>query len=121
MDDELIDFSVCTGFRRAYDYLPYTANRIKRFLRENGMALENIYQGYKANRRPGYCELYRIVRMDTGEVIKKCVSLEQLRRMLAHMDVPLTDEKSMAGCPKDTSGWNPKARLFLEIVKHLSN
>lgn len=119
-DDETeIELGEYTGLRRKYDYLPYTVPRIKRYLKEQGFELENIWQGYKANRRPGYCEIYRIIRIDTGEVVNPCVNKEQLRRMLANLDVPLYDEKSMAGRPKDNSGRNPKAVRFLDIIEHI--
>lgn len=116
-----IELGEYTGLHRKYEYLPYTVHRINRYLNENGFVLENIWQGYKANRRPGYRELYRIIRKDTGEVINPCVNYEQLRRMLANLDVPLTDEKSMAGHPKDTTSRNPNAVRFLEIVEYLDS
>lgn len=116
-----IELGEYTGLHRKYEYLPYTVHRINRYLEEQGFKLENIWQGYKANRRPGYRELYRIIRSDTGEVINPCVNYEQLRRMLANLDVPLTDEKSMAGRPKDTTGRNPNAVRFLEIVEYLDS
>lgn len=116
-----IELGEYTGLHRKYEYLPYTVHRINRYLNENGFVLENIWQGYKANRRPGYRELYRIIRKDTGEVINPCVNYEQLRRMLANLDVPLTDEKSMAGRTKDTTSRNPNAEQFLKIVEHLDS
>lgn len=119
-DDETeIELGEYTGLHRKYDYLPYTVPRINRYLKEQGFELENIWQGYKANRRPGYREIYRIIRKDTGEVINPCVNYEQLRRMLANLDVPLYDEKSMAGRSKDATGRNPNAVRFLETVEYI--
>ena len=121
-DDETeIELGEYTGLHRMYDYLPYTVPRIKRYLKEQGFELENIWQGYTANRRPGYCEIYRIIRMDTGEVVNPCVNNEQLRRILANLDVPLYDEKSMAGRPKNANGRNLNAVRFLEIVERLDS
>lgn len=116
-----IELGEYTGLRRVYDYLPYTFHRIKRVLKENDMRLDNIYQGYKANRRPGYCELYRIVRISDCKIIRECISLEQIRRIFARMDIPLEDEKSMSGLTHDKYDGNSQARRFLEIVTRLNS
>lgn len=93
--EEEISFEGVTGIRRAYDFLPYTPARIKRILKEHFQCeLENIWQGYKANRRPGYHEIYKVVDIKTGKVIVSPVSLDGLRQFLARKDFPLYDEKS---------------------------
>lgn len=82
---------------KTYDmnlWKPYTSYRIKRIIKELGCELDNIYQGYKANRRPGYCELYRIIRTEDRKVLNTCVSMDTLRRFFASYDFPLQDNKS---------------------------
>lgn len=80
---------------RVSDYRPYTFHRLNRILKENyGCKLENIWQGYKANRRPGYQELYRIVTISDGTTVVDCVTLEKLRHVFANEDYPLYDEYS---------------------------
>lgn len=110
-----IDLGEYTGFHRVYDYQPYTFHRIKRILAGLDMRLENIYQGYKANRRPGYCELYRVIRISDNVVINPCISLEQIRHVLARNDFPLEDEKSMTHTAADTSGLSPSDLGFLKL------
>ena len=72
-DEEEIILPPYTGLRRVYTYQPYTVHRVKRMLKEIGCVAENINQGYKANRRVGYRELYRIKRISDGKVIHPCV------------------------------------------------
>ena len=61
--EETIDIDLQgVGLHKVYDWLPYTFFRVQRMLDEIGCYAENIWQGYKANRRLGYCEHYRIRR-----------------------------------------------------------
>lgn len=104
--------------KRVYDYLPYTFHRIKRILEQDfGYRLENIYQGYKANRRQNYCELYNLVQIHDNQVIVERVSLDALRHFLANLDYPLEDEKSVHNQSERSKG----AENFLNIVNKLNN
>lgn len=115
MDGEILNS--CTGItiRYAYDY--YTFHRIQRILKGLGWSLENVWQGYKANRRPGYKEIYRIVDDETGEAIAERVTLDRLRETFAQAGYPLYDEKSgiNAGRPKRNKG----AEHFQRVVNRL--
>lgn len=67
-EDETI-FEKGVGLSRVYDYMPYTYHRIVRVFETSlGWKLENIYQDYKANRRFGYQELYRVVDINTADI-----------------------------------------------------
>lgn len=115
-DEETIYIDPNWTLKRIYDYKPYTFHRIKRILEQDfGYRLENIYQGYKANRSPFYQELYRLVQIHDNQVIVERVSLNQLRRFLAQRDYPLYDEKSVH------TERNSKAEAFLNIVDQLNN
>lgn len=94
-DEEEIILPPYTGLRRVYTYQPYTVHRVKRMLKEIGCIAENINQGYKANRRVGYRELYRIKRISDGKVIHPCIDMESLRSFFAEHDFPLEDEKTI--------------------------
>ena len=88
---------------RIYTYRPYTYHRIKRIFNDY-FNIEMVYinQGYKANRRPGFCERYDLVEKDTREVIAKFVSLDQCRRVLAYYyDFPEEDEYSAGMTPHE--------------------
>ena len=74
---EEIELEEGVEFRRVYDWLPYTYWRILRVMKELGWDMIQIWQGYKANRRPGYCEKYRIVEHETGRVIREEVTIYQ--------------------------------------------
>lgn len=92
--EELLEITGEIKLRRVYDYKPYTYNRIKRILDELGIEMIHLNQGYKANRRPGFCERYDLVECATGKRIANAVSLETCRRVLAKFDFPEKDEKS---------------------------
>lgn len=100
-----------------YDWLPYTYHRIMRMLKEIDCEAVNIYQGYKANRNPNYCELYRIIRITDGKVIHPCINLYSLQKFFAHQGFPLYDEKSACNQSKRNKG----AEAFLKAVKSLSD
>ena len=88
--------------------LPYSFWRIQRILkRDYHCRLENIWQGYKANRRPNYCEIYRIINEDTNEVEVERATLYGLRKLLTEENYPLHDKDD----------WDIRAQLFLEIVR----
>ncbi len=94
--------SEVAGLHRIYLYRPYTYHRIRRILLKY-FNIEMVYlnQGYKANRKPGFCERYDLVEKDTREVIAKFVSLDQCRRVLAYYDFPEEDEYSAGNTPHD--------------------
>lgn len=101
---------------RVYTYRPYTYHRIKRIFNDY-FNIEMVYlnQGYKANRRPGFCERYDLVEKDTREVIAKFVSLDQCRRVLAYYyDFPEEDEYSAGMTPHE---W--KRREFNKKLEEL--
>lgn len=76
-------------------FLPYTFHRLNRILKDYyGCKLEEVWQGYKANRKPGYKQIYNIVTIDEGSVICSNLTLDHLRSIFAQMDYPLYDEKS---------------------------
>lgn len=80
---------------RVTAFLPYTFHRLNRILEDYyGCKLEEVWQGYKANRKPGYKQLYNIVTIDEGRVICSNLTLDQMRSIFAQMDYPLYDEKS---------------------------
>ena len=98
-------------------------------MKELGWDMIQIWQGYKANRRPGYCEKYRIVEHETGRVIREEVTIYQIQKAFAHEEVPLEDkqtekyqrEKLLIAAgekeewkqrPVNEKVWNPAAREF---------
>lgn len=92
-------------------FLPYTPWRIKRILsRDYHCRLENIWQGYKASRRPGYCEVYRIVNEDTNEIVVEKATLNGLRKIFTQEGYPLHDKDD----------WDIGAQNFMEIVHNLT-
>ena len=116
-DEEEICLDPNIGLKRVYDFLPYTHQRIKRIFKEDfGIRLDNIYQGYKANRREGYCELYNLVQIHDEQIVQRCLSLYDLRRFLANLDYPLTDDFSIGQEHR-----NKGAEKFLNIVEQLNN
>lgn len=115
-NEEEIYFDPNWTFKRVYDYKPYTFHRIQRILYQDfGYRLDKVFQGYKANRKEGYCELYNLVQIHDNQAIAKQKSLDQLRRFLAQHDYPLYDEKSVR------TERNSKAEAFLNIVDQLNN
>ena len=88
---------------RIYLYKNYSYHRIKRILKnEFNVEMVFINQGYKANRKPGYCERYDLVEADTREVVAKFVTLDQCRRVLAYYyDLPEEDEYSAGNTPHE--------------------
>lgn len=115
--NDIITLEPITGIHVIYGgYLPYTIHRIRRILeREFNCRLENIWQGYKANRREGYKEIYRVIQNSDNEVIVDGITLDGLRRFLTKENFPLHDEKS--SCNK--SPRNQNAAGFLKIVDTL--
>lgn len=92
--------------------LPYTDYRLHRILDKfYDCHLEKIQQGYKANRRKGYRELYKIIQNSDGKVISEKVSLNGLRLVFTEAGYPVDD--------KDDP--NVDAILFLEIVHSIEN
>ena len=115
--EETIDIDLQgVGLHKVYDWLPYTFFRVQRMLDEIGCYAENIWQGYKANRRLGYCEHYRIRRKEDGAIINEEIDLCGLQKFFAAHDFPLEDEKTLRKKPPKT-GRNPEAEAFLEQVR----
>lgn len=108
------------GLHRMYDMLPYTKHRIERVYKQVGMHLENVWQGYKANRRPNYKEIYNLVKDTTGEVVAREQPLDYYRCILASLDIPLYDEFSTAKDAPKPPKENPNARQFRETAAALS-
>ena len=75
---------------------PYTYFRLMRILQETGFKAEVIWQGYKAQRRKGYQECYRIIRLADGKTVVEGITLDSLRRLFTSLGFPLEDRKSMA-------------------------
>lgn len=115
-DNEIITFESVTGIHIVYNYQPYTIHRIRRILKQDfDCRLENVWQGYKANRREGYREIYKVIQNDDNEVIAENIPLDVLRCFFAREDYPLYDEKS--SCNK--SPRNQNAAAFSKIVDTL--
>lgn len=110
-EEDIIDLGENPTLHRIYDYFPYSHWQIKNILMQHyNCRLEKIWQGYKANRRKNYHEIYKIVCNDTNEVLAQKVSLDSLRHFFAHMDIPMNEQENKR---------NPKAQLFLEIIENL--
>lgn len=77
--------------RRGHTYLPYTHWQIKRILKALGMHLVEI-GGYKCNRVPNYKQHYKLVKDDTGEIVRPDTTNEELRRIFAKADIPLDSQ-----------------------------
>ena len=117
-DNNIISLGSVKGIHIVHDYLPYTIHRIRRILeQEFDCRLENIWQGYKANRREGYREIYKVIQNSDNKIIVEGITLDGLRRFLAKNDFPLYDEKSSC----NISPRNPKADAFLTIVYSLKH
>ncbi len=115
-DDFFIDSNAGFKIRYGFDY--YTPQRIKRILKKDfNCRLENVWQGYKANRWPGYHEIYNLVDDATGEIVGKELPLDHFRKEFARMGYPLHDEKSNIhkGCPKRNKG----AEDFMQLVNRV--
>lgn len=79
---------------KKYDIIPYHGNRIKQILRqEYNCRLEKIWQGYKANRRPGYVELYNLIDCETNAVIASRITLQSFRILFTKQGYPLRQEQ----------------------------
>ena len=107
MDEEII-LPAYTGLKRKYDYAPYTYHRIVKVLRDNGMYLQDI-RWYKCSRIPNYHVHYNIREIETDNIIRKNVSLDDIRCILANEDIPLKENER-----------NPHAQKFLDTVKRLT-
>lgn len=71
----------------------YSFWRIKRILDEfYNCRIENINQGYKANRRKGYVERYNLIDNETNTVIAKSITLHSLRKIFTEEGITLNDE-----------------------------
>lgn len=115
-DEDTLVIPKGVKLHRIYDMKPYTFYRMQRIYQEVGMHLENVWQGYKSNRRPGYKEIYDLIDDATGETILKQMPLDHYRRILARLDYPLYDEKSTAKDAPKPPKEDPNARQFRETV-----
>lgn len=97
------------------DIIPYHGNRIKQILRqEYNCRLENIWQGYKSNRRRGYVELYDLIDCETNTVIAHRITLQSLRILFTKQGYPLKQEQ-------DNSERSKEAESFLKFVEVLKS
>lgn len=81
--------------KRKKDYPPYSFWRIKRILEQDyDCRLENVWQGYKANRQKGYTKRYNLVHNSDNKVLADFIKLDALRKVLGEAGYPLYDEKS---------------------------
>ena len=86
-DDEIIGFDPDIKIKRGYVYMPYAVPRIKRIFKED-FNVELIWCNcyYKCGRSPFYKQRYRLQDIDTGEVICKNLTMDDLRCFLARND-----------------------------------
>lgn len=71
----------------------YSFWRIKKFLENDyHYRLERINQGYKANRRRNFVELYNLIDNNTNSIILKNITLNSLRKILTEEKYPLNDK-----------------------------
>lgn len=107
MKDE-ISLQGIKGFRRKYNYQPYSYHRIVKILKDNNLYLQPIVW-YKCGRYDGYVQRYNVRMIETDEIIRENVSLNNLREILARLDYPLQAPETR----------NQGAQRFMEIVQHL--
>ena len=70
----------------------YSFWRIKRILEKDyNYKLENIWQGYKANRKSNYEKRYNLIENDTNSIILENITLNSLRKILTEENYPLKD------------------------------
>lgn len=70
----------------------YSFWRIKRILEKDyNYRLENIWQGYKANRKSNYEKRYNLIENDTNSIILENITLNSLRKILTEENYPLKD------------------------------
>ena len=70
----------------------YSFWRIKRILEKDyNYRLENIWQGYKANRKSNYLKRYNLIENDTNSIILENITLNSLRKILTEENYPLKD------------------------------
>lgn len=115
--EDMIVIPEDTVLKQVYDWCPYTFHRIMRMLKEIDCEAVNIYQGYKANRNPNYCELYRIIRISDGTVVNPCINLRGLQKFFARQGFPLYDEKSVCNQSKRSKG----SEAFLQAIGSLTD
>ncbi|WP_195948959.1 hypothetical protein [Clostridium saudiense] len=71
----------------------YSFWRIKKILENDyHYRLERINQGYKANRRRNFVELYNLIDNNTNSIILKNITLNSLRKILTEEKYPLNDK-----------------------------
>ena len=120
-DDEIIGFDPDIKIKRGYTYLPYAVPRIKRIFKAD-FNIELIWcnHWYKCDRSQFYKRRYCLQDIDTGEVICKNLTMDDLRCFLARNDYPLYDEKSAVNTSRPQR--NRDAVRFMqavESIKHL--
>ena len=73
--------------------LNYSFWRIQHILKqEYHYRLDKVWQGYKANRQPNYCERYNLIDEDANEILLNGVTLDALRALLTQEGYPLKEE-----------------------------
>lgn len=112
MDQELMDYfekGDFTDLKITPVYLPYSYWRCKKLLYEC-YGIDMITRtGYKLDRYRGH-HTYRLVFIDSQEVINECIDLKQIRYFLASHRHPLHEPKNLR---------NQNAEHFLEIVEQI--
>lgn len=96
------------SFKRKYTYQPYSYHRIVNILKDADLYLQPIVW-YKCGRYDGYVQRYNVRMIETDEIIRENVSLNNLREILARLDYPLQAPETR----------NQGAQHFMEIVHHL--
>lgn len=72
----------------------YSFWRIKNILENDyNYRLENINQGYKANRKRNFVERYNLINNDNDSIILTNITLNSLRKILTEENYPLRDKK----------------------------
>lgn len=89
--------------------LPYSPATIKNYLKQAGFELECV-RGYKEGRYPGYKRKYNVIRIETGKVVQRRVTLDDMRCVLARANCPLPPPPRHSG-----------AENFLRAVAEVQN
>lgn len=122
LDEELqayIEKGDFSGLKFAHSYLPYSYMRARQLLRDEFGIDMITRQGYKIDRYRGH-RTYKLVWINTGEVINYCISLYQIRWFLAGYRFPLYDNSPKSLKDSYKSLRNEKAEKFLQIVNSIS-
>lgn len=74
------------------EFKKYTYWRIRRILSADyDCTLEQVQQGYKANRKPNFVLLYNLIDNKNGNVLAERITLNALRKILTEEGYTLHD------------------------------